>query len=235
LAVATVVSQVNIFKLANGLPRMATWALKSWPPSTEDLPTLLLRASETLAMALVGTAIAVVLAFTLTFAASRNLTPNPLIYYPARFVLNALRSIDSFVFALLFVAAVGLGPFAGVLGLALNTWGSLSKAWSEAIETAAPGPLQAAQLAGANRLKTITFVLLPDVLPGMISTALFFFEFNVRASTVLGVVGAGGIGQELKDAMDLLDFPRLLTIIIIILIMVTAIDSLSATLRRKLV
>jgi phosphonate transport system permease protein len=235
LAVATVVAQVDPVKLVAGLPRMAGWAAKAWPPSTVDLATLFERAAETVAMALVGTTIAVVLSLTLAFAASRNLTPNPLVYYPARWILNAFRSIDSFVFALLFVAAVGLGPFAGVLGLALNTWGSLAKAWSEAIETAAPGPLEAARLAGASRLKTISYVLIPDVLPAMISTALYFFEFNVRASTVLGVVGAGGIGQQLKNSMDLLDFPRLFTVLLVILVMVTTIDQISASLRRRLV
>jgi phosphonate transport system permease protein len=166
--------------------------------------------------------------------AARNLTPSPLLYYPARWLLNILRGIDSFVFALLFVAAVGLGPFAGVLGVALHTWGSMAKLFAEAIEHVEPGPLEAATLTGANRLKVISYALLPDVLPRLASVALYFWEFNVRASTVLGVVGAGGIGQELKNSMDLLDFPRLLTVILIILVIVTAIDQLSAWLRQRL-
>jgi phosphonate transport system permease protein len=156
------------------------------------------------------------------------------VYYPVRWLMNALRGIDSFVFALLFVAAVGLGPFAGVLGVALHTWGSTAKLWAEAIENVPPGPLEAAAATGASRVKVLGFALLPDVGPSMVSVVLFWWEFNVRASTVLGVVGAGGIGQELKNSMDLLDFPRLLTIILIILAMVTVIDQLSQSLRRHL-
>ena len=141
--------------------------------------------------------------------------------------------MDSFVFALLFVAAAGLGPFAGVLGIALHTWGSTAELWAEAIENVPPGPLEAAAT-GASRVKVLGFALLPDVAPSMASVALFWWEFNVRASTVLGVVGAGGIGQELKNSMDLLLFPRLLTIIGLILVTVTAIDQASAWLRRRL-
>jgi phosphonate transport system permease protein len=161
-------------------------------------------------------------------------TPSMAVYYQVRWFFNALRGIDSFVFALLFVAAVGLGPFAGVLGVALHTWGSTAKLWAEAIENVPPGPLEAASATGASRVKVLSFALLPDVAPSMVSVVLFWWEFNVRASTVLGVVGAGGIGQELKNSMDLLDFPRLLTIILIILVMVTVIDHLSQLLRRRL-
>jgi phosphonate transport system permease protein len=228
-------AQVDLHKLLTGLPKMAGWVAKAWPPSTRELDVLLLRAAETVAMALIGTTIATVLALTVCILAARNVAPIPLLYYPTRWFLNVLRGIDSFVFALLFVAAVGLGPFAGVLGVGLHTWGTMAKLYAEAIETVEPGPLDAAALTGANRLKVISYALLPDILPSIASMTLFWWEFNVRASTVLGVVGAGGIGQELKNSMDLLDFPRLLTIILIILTMVTAIDQLSAWLRRRLV
>jgi len=134
----------------------------------------------------------------------------------------------------LFVAAVGLGPFAGVLGIALHTWGSTAKLWAEAIENIPLGPLEGAAVTGASRLKVLAFALLPDVAPSMVSVGLFWWEFNVRASTVLGVVGAGGIGQELKNSMDLLLFPRLLTILVLILVTVTVIDQISAWLRRRL-
>ncbi len=234
-AISVRLAQVDLNKLLTGLPKMAGWVLKAWPPATRELDVLLLRAAETVAMAAVGTTIATILALALCIFAARNLTPSPLLYYPARWLLNALRGIDSFVFALLFVAAVGLGPFAGVLGIGLHTWGTMAKLFAETIETVEPGPIDAAMLSGANRLKVISYALLPDILPNIASLTLFWWEFNVRASTVLGVVGAGGIGQELKNSMDLLDFPRLLTILLIILAMVTAIDQLSAWLRRSLV
>jgi phosphonate transport system permease protein len=227
-------AQVSPSKLMTGLPKMASWARKAWPPATDELPVLLRRAAETVAMAAIGTTAAALLALPVCALAARNVTPSMAVYYPVRWLLNALRGIDSFVFALLFVAAVGLGPFAGVLGVALHTWGSTAKLWAEAIENVPPGPLEAAAATGASRVKVLGFALLPDVAPSMVSVVLFWWEFNVRASTVLGVVGAGGIGQELKNSMDLLDFPRLLTIILIILAMVTVIDHVSQALRSRL-
>jgi phosphonate transport system permease protein len=227
-------AKVNLTKLADGLPRMASWAAKAWPPATDELQVLLLRAAETVAMAAIGTTVAALLALPVCVLAARNVTPSMALYYPTRWFLNALRGIDSFVFALLFVAAVGLGPFAGVLGIALHTWGSTAKLWAEAIENIPSGALGAAAATGASRIKVLLFALVPDVAPSMVSVALFWWEFNVRASTVLGVVGAGGIGQELKNSMDLLLFPRLLTIIAIILVMVTLIDAGSEWLRRRL-
>jgi phosphonate transport system permease protein len=226
-------AHVDLGRLATGLPKMAGWARKAWPPATGELPVLLLRTAETVAMAALGTTAAALLALPLCVIAARNVTPSALLYYPCRWSMNALRGIDSFVFALLFVAAVGLGPFAGVLGVALHTWGSTAKLWAESIENIPPGPLEAS-VTGASRIKILAYALFPDVAPSMVSIVLFWWEFNVRASTVLGVVGAGGIGQELKNSMDLLDFPRLLTIIGLILVMVTVIDHTSQWLRRKL-
>ncbi|MCA3634208.1 MAG: ABC transporter permease subunit [Methylobacterium sp.] len=142
--------------------------------------------------------------------------------------------MDSFVFALIFVAAVGLGPFAGVLGIALHRAGSIARLWAEAIETTDMGPVEAARMSGAGRLKVFVHVQLPDALPQLSSILLYMWDFNVRSSTVLGVVGAGGIGQELTNSVNLLLFDRVLTIRVIILVMVTLIDQLSAWLRRRL-
>ena len=186
-------------------------------------------------MAAIGTTFAIALALPMSILASRNITPFPKLYQPVRWFLNMLRGIDAFVFALLFVAAVGLGPFAGVIGIALHTWGSAAKFFADHFENTNLAAFDAVRTTGANRFTAIMYALVPDVLPVFASTALFWLEFNVRASTVLGVVGAGGIGQELKNSMDLLDFARLFTIIALILIVVTALDQLSAWLRRKLV
>ena len=225
----------DVGRLWSGLPKLAHWAAKAWPPDTRELGILIERAIETVAMAVVGTTIGVVIAAPCCILAAQNITPSRLLYTPMRWFLNTLRGIDSFIFALLFVAAVGLGPFAGVLGIGLHSAGTIAKLWSEAIEAVEPGPLEAAALTGANRLKVISYALLPDILPNLTSITLYVWEFNVRSSTVLGVVGAGGIGQELKNSVDLLDFARLFTIILIILAMVTAIDQFSAWLRRRLV
>ena len=228
-------AQVDPVKLATGLPKLGYWLAQAWPPKLDELPLFMLRTAETVAMAAIGTTAATLLALPMALLASRNITPWPRLYLPARWFLNALRGIDSFVFALLFVAAVGLGPFAGVLGIALHTWGSAAKLFADHIENAQLGPYEAVRSTGASRGTAIVYGLLPDVLPVLLSTTLFWWEFNVRASTVLGVVGAGGIGQELKNSMDLLDFSRLFTIIALILVVVTLLDQLSGWLRKRLV
>lgn len=226
---------IDLERLAEGLPKLWYWLAQAWPPKLEELPLFLLRTAETVAMAAIGTTLATILALPFAVLASRNITPFPRLYYPVRWFLNALRGIDAFVFALLLVAAVGLGPFAGALGIALHTWGSSAKFFADHIENAELGPMEAVETTGAGRPTALVYALLPDVLPVFASTSLFWFEFNVRASTVLGVVGAGGIGLELKNSMDLLDFSRLFTIIAVILIVVTLIDQMSNSIRRKLV
>ncbi len=233
-AVCWQLAQVDLARLFTGLPKLGYWLLQAWPLKFDEMPLFLLRMAETVAMAAIGTTAATLLAIPMAVLASRNITPLPKLYLPVRWFLNGLRGIDSFVFALLFVAAVGLGPFAGVIGIALHTWGSAAKLFADHIENAQLGPLEAVRTTGAGRYTAILYALLPDVLPVLLSTTLFWWEFNVRASTVLGVVGAGGIGLELKNSMDLLDFSRLFTIIALILVVVTLLDQLSSWLRRRL-
>lgn len=228
-------AEIDPGRLVVGLPKLAHWIAEAWPPDIAELPLFVARTGQTIAMAALGTTFATLLALPMAVFASRNITPWPALYAPARMVLNVLRGINSMVFALLFVAAVGLGPFAGTLGIALHTWGSAAKNFADHIENAHLGPLEAVRTTGAGLITAIRYALVPDLLPVLLSTALFWWEFNVRASTVLGVVGAGGIGQELKNSMDLLDFPRLFTIIFVILIVVTALDQFSGWLRRRLV
>jgi len=238
MAVAYVVSwrltHVDLSRLVHGLSTLGSWAAKSWPPTTRELPLILQRAAETVAIALIGTTLATVIALAVCIPAARNLTPGPVVRIPARFLLNTLRGIDSFVFALLFVAAVGLGPFAGMLGIAFHASGSIGKLFAEAIEGMPQGPLEAAELTGAGRIKTFSYAMLPDAMPALASVTLYMFEFNIRSSIVLGVVGAGGIGQQLKNSIELLDFPRLLTIVLVILAMVTVIDQVSGRLRKSM-
>jgi len=234
-AVCFSLAHVDPGRLVAGLPKLAHWLGEAWPPRVDELPLIVQRTAETVAMAAVGTTAAALLALPAALFASRNLTPLPALYYPVRWFLNMLRGIDSFVFALLFVAAVGLGPFAGVLGIAFHTWGSAAKLFADHLENADLAAYDAVRTTGAGRFTSIAYAVMPDVLPVFASTALFWLEFNIRASTVLGVVGAGGIGQELKNSMDLLDFNRLFTIIAVILVVVTTLDQISGWLRRKLV
>lgn len=228
-------AEVNPAALARGFPRLIEWAAKGWPPYLEDLDVFVLRAFETVAIATVGTVAATVIAFPLAIFIARNVTPSPLVALPVRWAVNAFRGIDTGVFALLFVTAVGLGPFAGVLGMIVHSVGVIAKLDAEAIETIPNAPLEAAAMSGANRTKVVTYALLPSALPSLASVSLYVWEANVRTSTILGIVGAGGIGMEIKAAIDLLDFQKLLTLSVIVLIMVTVIDQLSAWLRRRLV
>lgn len=234
-AVCLKLSEVNVAQLVTGMPRLFHWLAKSWPPYTHDLGTFWLRAAETVAIATVGTVFATLFAFPLSIFIARNTTPSLALSLPVRLVVNAFRGVDTVVFALLFVAAVGLGPFAGVLGMIVHSMGVIAKLNSEAIETIPNAPLEAAAMTGANRTKVVSYALLPSVLPNLASISLYLWEANVRTSTILGIVGAGGIGIEIKAAIDLLDFPKLLTLTVIVLIMVTAIDQFSAWLRRRLV
>lgn len=233
-ALAAWLTRVDLRQLIEGVPRLAFWITQAWPLALGELPVILLRTGETIAIAALGTTIAVLLALPTLVFASRNVTPLPWAYLPVRWLLNALRGIDSFVFALILVAAVGLGPFAGMLGVALHTWGSATKLFADHVESASLDTVDAMRTTGAGRFTALVYALVPQLAPVTASTALYLFEFNVRASMVLGVVGAGGIGQELKNSMDLLDFPRLATIIIVMLIVVTLIDQISGALRARL-
>jgi phosphonate transport system permease protein len=227
-------AEVDPVALMEGLPRLVAWAAWAWPPQLLDLDIFILRGLETVAIATVGTAVATLLAFPLSVMIARNIAPAPLLSLPIRWFVNACRGIDTVVFALLFVAAVGLGPFAGVLGMVVHSVGVIAKLNAEAMETVPSAPLEAAALSGANGTKIATYAMMPTVLPNLASISLYMWEANVRTSTILGIVGAGGIGIEIKAAIDLLDFPKLLTLSLIVLVMVTAIDQFSAWLRRKL-
>ncbi len=234
-AACLAVAHIDLSRLIEGIPRLLRWLATSWPPNFGDLDAILRGAAETVAIATLGTTLGAIIAVPLTIFAARNITPSRALYWPARSILNVLRSIDTFIFALLFVAAVGLGPFSGILGVAFHVAGSIAKLWSEEVEAVDPRPLEALTATGGSRLLVMRYGLLPTVLPGLASTLLYMWEFNIRSSTVLGLVGAGGIGQQLKNAVDLLDFPSVVTIIGVILAMVVVCDGLSAVIRRRLV
>lgn len=227
-------ARVDPSALINGLPRLAAWAEKSWPPLATGLDVYALRALETVAIATVGTFVASLFAIPLAVLIARNTTPSAAIAYPVRWVVNGFRGIDTMVFALLFVAAVGLGPFAGVLGMIVHSLGVIAKLNAEAIETLPHPPLEAAAMSGASQAKIVSFAVIPTAMPQLASVSLYVWEANIRTSTILGIVGAGGIGTEIKAAIDLFDFQKLLTLSLIVLVMVTIVDQVSAMVRRRL-
>jgi phosphonate transport system permease protein len=165
---------------------------------------------------------------------SSNLTPF-WICQPVRRLMDAARAINQMIFGMFFIAAVGLGPFAGVLAIFVHTLGTLAKLFSEAVEAIDPRPVEGIRATGAGRIEEIAYGVIPQVIPLWVSYSLYRFEVNVRAATVLGMVGAGGIGFMLWDSMRSFDFDRAATIILAILVTVIAIDQVSSQIRQKIV
>ena len=221
-------------RLARGMPWMLDFFRRMLPPDLSVLPAALLGALKTVEIALLGTTVAAVLALPLGFISARNVAPPPL-FYPARAVLNFFRSIDTLVYALVFVAAVGLGPFPGVLAVIAYTTTSLAKLYSEAIEGIERGPVDAIVATGATRLQVLRYGILPQVLPLFLSYVLYRLESNIRAATVLGFVGAGGIGFYLQTYLRIIDYPAASTVLLVTVAMVMVVDAISSRLRDRLV
>ena len=184
-------------------------------------------------IALWGTFIAVFIGVPLGLAAARNIAPNWVVW-PVRRVMDLLRSIPDLVIGTLFIVAVGLGPLAGVLAIALNTGGVLAKLFSEAVESIDKGPVEGVRATGATPLHEIVWGVIPQVAPLWTSFALYRFESNSRAATVLGLIGAGGIGQTLFESIQAFDYSRVAAIAIVIVVAVTLIDTLSQVMRKRL-
>jgi phosphonate transport system permease protein len=224
----------NPARLARGLPWMWDFVRRMVPPDPGVLPSALAGAVGTIEIALLGTGLAAALAVPLGFLSARNVAP-PAVYYAVRTALNFLRSIDTLVYALLFVAAVGLGPFPGMLAVVAYTTTSLAKLYSETIEGIDPGPVDAIRATGATGLQVLRFGILPQVLPLFLSYILYRFESNVRAATVLGFVGAGGIGLYLQTYLRMIDYPAASTVLLVTVVMVMVVDFASARIRARLV
>jgi phosphonate transport system permease protein len=189
---------------------------------------------DTLAMSIAGTALAVVISLPLGLLAAPNISPHPFILLAARTLLAFLRSVPELIMGILFVAAVGFGALPGVLALGLHSVGMVGKFYAEAIEHADPRPIEAARAAGASPLQVITHAVLPQVLPQLADVTIYRWEYHFRASTVLGIVGAGGIGFQLIAALRLLDYAQVSAILLAILACVLVVDAVGAALRRRL-
>lgn len=226
-------AEFNFAKLAEGAVNMTEFLGRLFPPDFSDFGTIVVLLIETLQMAIVGTVLGAVLSLIVAFGAASNLAPKWL-YYSSRWVMNIIRSVPDLVFALMFVSAVGLGPFAGILAMTLGSIGSIGKVYAEAMESVDRGPLVAMEAVGASRRQVIQYGVLPQAAPLLVSYTLLLFEGNVRGATILGLVGAGGIGLELTTAMRMYDYGHLSAIVICIIVLVTAIDQGSAFIRRRI-
>ena len=220
-------------KLVEGFPAIVDIVSRMLPPRIEFW-IVVEHFVETLQMALIGTTGGILLSLPFALLAARNTTPHPWVYQITRVLLNVNRAIPELIFALMFVAAVGLGPFGGVLAIAIGSVGSLSKIFAESIEAIDPQQVMAVRATGANPMVTFLYGVLPQALPVMTSYSIYYFEVSVRAATILGVVGAGGIGFIFQQYMALFQYDLLFGALIFMAIAITLLDRFSDYLRRRI-
>lgn len=244
---------INGSNLLNGMPRLGDY-ISQILPSIEinklflgskdqgsiaywyfNLPKYLKLLFETFNMALLATIVGSALALFLSFLAAKNTSPNSLLFFTIRRMLEFFRGVPEIIFAILFVWVLGIGPLAGIIAMTLHTTGSLGKLFSEVHENSNNKPIEALKASGGNWLSEMKFGLLPQVLPNLVSYALLRFEINIRASTILGFVGAGGIGQELYLVINFNYYEEVSAIILLIILTVISIDLLSGYLRKNVI
>ena len=234
LAYAAQKSDLSFVELAEGTSNMAEYISRYFPPDFTDWKFYLSDILETIGMGVWGTLMAAIIAVPLSVMAAENIAPLWMVFIIRRF-MDAMRAINEVVFALIFVVAVGLGPFAGVLALFVHTAGTLGKLFSEAIEAIDPGPVEGIRATGASKLQEIIFGVIPQVIPLWTSFVLYRFEANVRSASVLGIVGAGGIGVSLYQSFRAFKYGKVSAILIILIIAVALIDTVSAKIRQRLI
>jgi phosphonate transport system permease protein len=220
-------------RMAEGVPSIFKLVLESVPPNFENGLTWIKPLMDTFVMSIAGTFLALFLSLPLAFMAARNTSPHPAVYHTVRLLLNGLRSIPELIMGILFVAAVGFGALPGVLALGLHSIGMVGKFFAEAIEHVDIEPIEAVRAAGAKPLQVIVHGILPQVFPQMADVAIYRWEYNFRASTVMGMVGAGGIGFELIGSLRILEYRDVGALLIVILAMVTLVDGFGSYLRKR--
>ena len=227
---------VSPARIVNGMERFAKIAGALFPPTPGDAFWDLVKAMlESIGMAFLGTLIAAIIAVPLGFLGARNVLPIRLLRFPIRRSFDFLRGVDALVWALVYVRAVGLGPLAGVLAIATTDVGIFAKLFAEAIENVDRRQVEGVRAAGGNAVKTVRFGIVPQVLPIMLSNVLYMFESNTRSATILGIIGAGGIGFALSDRIRAHRWDEVGFIIIMIIVVVALIDFLSHLLRTRVI
>ena len=219
-----------------GLHQLGWITLMMLPPDPgSSLPLYMKALGETLSIALLGTTLAAVCALPVCLLAARNIVPSRLLRFPVRRFLDAIRGVDTLIWALVWINVVGLGPFAGVLAIAVSDFGAFGKLFSEAIEAADRRQVEGIRASGGNALHEIRFGLLPQVLPVIAGQVLYFIESNTRSATIIGIVGAGGIGLQLAEQIRVLEWQKVSFLILMILVAVAAIDWISSKLRFAII
>jgi len=223
-------------KLFAGLSQLGWITLMMIPPNPgSSLPAYLSALGETLSIALLGTTIAAVAALPFSLLAARNIIPSGWLRFPVRRFFDSIRGVDTLIWALVWINVVGLGPFAGVLAIALSDFGAFGKLFSEAIEAADKKQVEGIRASGGNALHEIRFGLMPQVLPVIAGQVLYFIESNTRSATIIGIVGAGGIGLQLAEQIRVLEWQKVSFLILMILVAVAAIDWISGKLRFAII
>ncbi|MGL5136982.1 MAG: phosphonate ABC transporter, permease protein PhnE [Beijerinckiaceae bacterium] len=222
-------------RMQRGIPAMGSILQRMFPPDIERLPQILKSLLITFQMALVGCVLGLILSFPIAILAAEGISPHPIAQKIARGVIALFRTVPDLVWALLFVIAVGLGPAAGVMAIMVDKIGFAGRFFAEAMEEADKGPREALAAIGATRMGLVFSAIVPQALPSFVATSLFSLEKAVRGSVILGLVGAGGIGVELKVAFDLFDYDTAATIIIAIFILVLIVEQVSNVIRRRII
>lgn len=223
-------------KLFQGMNRIGIVLGLMFPPSPGHLLPLYLKGLiETLAIAFLGTLTAAILAFPIGFLAAKNVVANRALHFLSRRFLDSIRGVDTLIWALIFINVVGLGPFAGILAVAMSDIGSFGKLFSEAIETSEKKPVEGVVASGGSWTEALRFGVVPQVLPVILSQILYYFESNTRSATVIGIVGAGGIGLYLSNEIAQQNWDHVAFLILMILVTVALIDQLSSRLRFSII
>jgi phosphonate transport system permease protein len=234
LGQAALVVQARPQDLISGAHGMADILRRSFPPDFSKLGESLWPALETIDIALFGTTAAVIMALPLAVLAARNTTPGWPFYTMARGVIALCRSVPDLVWALLFVTAVGLGPFPGALAVSVHSIGMLGRLFSEVVEDMDMGTIEALTMSGASRLQVFSHAVVPAVLPSLLGIALYRLDENIRSSLILGFVGAGGLGFQLLTAMNLFQYHTVSLLLLVTFVIVMAAERLSALLRARI-
>ena len=204
------------------------------PPNFSNFENLAYAMLETIEIAFLGTFIAIVLSIPMGLFSARNLAPNYIVFLIARTVIIFFRAIPEFIIAMILVIAVGFGAIPGVLALGLHTMGFLAKFYAEDIEHVNKGPIEALESSGASKRQIISFAVIPQIIPSFVANNLYILDRNIRMATMLGIVGAGGIGYELQSSFRMFEYQKVSAIIIIIFATIFVIDNLSSYIRSKI-
>jgi phosphonate transport system permease protein len=225
-------------RLSDGMVRLGGFLRLMLPPDPGSLAESLkyLHAlGETVSIAFLGTLGGALLALPISLLAARNVVANRIVHFLTRRSLDTIRGVDTLIWALIWVGVVGLGPFAGILAVICSDFGSFGKLFSEAIEAADKNPAEGVRSAGGSHLHGVRFGLLPQVFPILLSQVLYYFESNTRSATIIGIVGAGGIGLQLAEQIRVLEWQKVSFLILLILVAVSTIDWLSGKLRFAII